>query len=91
MKKITFKKFSSNFCGPCKMIIPIWDEIKSEYSKLFNFVEIDCDTDDEQVEKFHIQGIPAIVIVDENDNEISRVKMPVTQEGILDEIRKHML
>ena len=51
MKKITFKKFSSNFCGPCKMIKPIWDEIKNEYSKLFNFVEIDCDTDDEQVEK----------------------------------------
>ena len=56
---ITLVDFYADWCGPCKMLSPILEELDSEYSNV-RFVKVNCDNDIHLAEKYGIMSIPAI-------------------------------
>lgn len=67
MKKIL--KFSSPFCAPCKQLASNLSQVQHEY-----FVEdINILDQMDQAQKYGIRGVPVIVKLDENGQEISRL------------------
>lgn len=54
-------KFSAAWCGPCKMLSPVFDQIKSEISGV-NYIDIDVDTHPELVQAYSVTGVPLVVI-----------------------------
>ena len=73
----TFKELSSNgkvvvdcfaeWCGPCKMLSPIIDELAEELTNV-NFYKLNVDESVEVVRKYNIMSIPTILIF--NDGEL---------------------
>jgi len=54
-------KFSAAWCGPCRTLSPIFNEIKSEISGV-NYIDIDVDKHPELVQAYSVTGVPLVVI-----------------------------
>ena len=54
--------FWAEWCGPCKMIAPILDELASEYEGRLKICKVDVDSNPGIPEKFAISGIPTLII-----------------------------
>lgn len=67
---ITVKKFSASWCGPCKVLAPVMNEVKGQFSNV-NFEDIDIDENFELASKYGVRSVPT-VILEKNGVEISR-------------------
>jgi thioredoxin 1 len=54
--------FWAEWCGPCKMIAPILDEVAREYNGKIQIAKIDVDANQEVPAKFGIRGIPTLIL-----------------------------
>lgn len=54
--------FWAEWCGPCKMISPIIDEVAKEYAGKVNFTKMDVDSNQATPAKFGIRGIPTLIL-----------------------------
>ena len=59
--------FYADWCGPCKMVAPILEEISSEYEGKLHVFKVDTDKDQELAMAFGIQSIPSILFIPMND------------------------
>jgi thioredoxin 1 len=58
---VTVKKFSAVWCGPCRMLAPVMNEIKSKYPNV-KFEDIDIDEYTSEVEKYGVTSVPTVII-----------------------------
>jgi thioredoxin 1 len=58
---ITIKKFSAVWCGPCRALAPVMNEIKTQFSNV-KFEDIDIDEDYASVEKYGVRSVPTVII-----------------------------
>ena len=54
--------FSAEWCGPCKMLAPIIQELADEYTGRIKVGKVDIDANREQAAKDGIQGVPTLMI-----------------------------
>ena len=52
----------AEWCGPCKMIAPILDEIANEYSGKVTVAKLNIDENQETPQKYAVRGIPTLMI-----------------------------
>lgn len=71
MAKTEIIDFWATWCGPCKMMNPILDEIEKEYPELV-IHKYDIDTESEKVKEYNIQSVPTYVILKDGE-EVDRV------------------
>ena len=62
--------FYADWCGPCRMISPIVEEIAAENSQYLTG-KINVDREPELAEKFHVMSIPTLAVI-KNGNVISQ-------------------
>ena len=62
--------FYANWCGPCKMIAPILEELAEEYSGKIYIYKIDIDREKELAMAFGIQRIPLLLFIPLNEDPI---------------------
>ena len=55
--------FYADWCGPCKMVTPIIEELSKEYEGKVNFYKIDTEAEQELAGAFGIQSIPSLLFV----------------------------
>jgi thioredoxin len=55
--------FYADWCGPCKMVAPIMEELSTEYAGKVNFYKINTDEEQELAGAFGIQSIPSLLFV----------------------------
>ena len=53
--------FWATWCGPCKMIAPILEEIAAEYSDRVKVVKLDVDANNLTAGKYNIMSIPSLL------------------------------
>ena len=71
-KKIMIDMYTS-WCGPCKMIAPILDEIAMEYAGKIKICKVDVDSNPETAAKFNVRGIPTLLILKNGVVEATKV------------------
>jgi len=59
--------FYADWCGPCKMVAPIIEELANEYDGKVNFYKIDTEQEQELAGMFGIQSIPSILFIPSNE------------------------
>jgi thioredoxin 1 len=57
----------AEWCGPCKMIAPILDEVASEYADKLKIAKLDVDQNAETAQKYGIRSIPCLMIFKDGD------------------------
>ena len=67
--KLALVDFSATWCGPCKMLAPVLEEISDEFAGKLEFFNADVDANDELAFKYGIQNIPALVVF--KDGEVA--------------------
>jgi len=63
----------AEWCGPCKMIAPILDEISSEYTDKIKIAKLNIDENPVTPPKFGIRGIPTLMIFKEGNVAATKV------------------
>jgi thioredoxin 1 len=54
--------FWAEWCGPCKMIAPILDELADEYSGRVTIGKVDVDSNQELAAQYGVRGIPTLLL-----------------------------
>ena len=54
--------FWAQWCGPCKMISPVLDEIANEYDGRLKICKVDANANPDTVSRFGIRGIPNLMV-----------------------------
>lgn len=56
-------KFSAEYCGPCKALKPILDDLSTQYCDKVKFVEIDVENSDELTSEYKVRNVPTILYI----------------------------
>jgi thioredoxin 1 len=55
--------FHANWCGPCKLMAPIFKDLADEYAETnIKFVKLDTDDHEDTVDQYNIQGLPTFAV-----------------------------
>ena len=65
--------FWAEWCGPCKMIAPVLDEIAQEYEGKLKICKVDVDANPDIPPKFGIRGIPTLIMFKGGNAEATKV------------------
>ena len=63
----------AEWCGPCKMIAPILEEIVGDYTGKLKIAKLNIDENSATPPKFGIRGIPTLMIFKDGDVEATKV------------------
>ncbi len=63
----------AEWCGPCKMIAPILEEISEEYSDRLKVCKMDIDSNQATPPKYGIRGIPTLMLFKNGEVEATKV------------------
>ena len=55
--------FYADWCGPCKMVAPILDELSKEYDGKINIYKVDTEAEQELSSVFQIRSIPSMLFI----------------------------
>ena len=59
----TIVKFTAEWCGPCKMMNPVLEEIEKKYDGKLDIFNIDVDKEHEAAAAFGIRSIPNMIFI----------------------------
>lgn len=65
--------FWAAWCGPCKMIAPLLEELSDEYAGRIKVCKIDVDSNPETAAKFNVRGIPTLLMFKNGSIEATKV------------------
>jgi thioredoxin 1 len=57
-----FVDFWAEWCGPCRMVSPVVEELSEEYSGKVDFVKVNVDQANELASKYNVFSIPTLAI-----------------------------
>lgn len=65
--------FWAEWCGPCKVIAPILDELATEYKGRLRIAKLNIDENPQTPPKFAIRGIPTLILFKNGSVEAQKV------------------
>jgi thioredoxin 1 len=57
-----FVDFWAEWCGPCRMVGPVIEELAGEYAGKVNFVKVNVDENNELASKYNVFSIPTLAL-----------------------------
>ena len=77
--------FYADWCGPCKMMYPLIDELAEENQGSYKIGKLDVDTEQDSAKKYNVMTIPTMIIF-KNGKEVDRVVGVVPKEQLQDKL-----
>jgi thioredoxin 1 len=81
--------FWAAWCGPCRMIAPILDELADEKSGLLKIAKVNIDENQEMAGKLGISSIPTMVLY-KNGEAVEKIIGAYPKPRILEKVEPHL-
>ncbi len=85
----TLVDFWAEWCGPCRMVAPVVEEIAAEYGDKMQVAKMDVDNNRETPAAYGIQGIPTLILFKDGE-EAARIVGFRPKEAMMDELLPHL-
>ncbi|MBP1947716.1 MULTISPECIES: thioredoxin [Virgibacillus] len=80
--------FWAPWCGPCKMIAPVLEEIDGEMEDKVSIVKLDVDENQETAGKYGVMSIPTLLLF-KDGNVVDQVVGFQPKEALVELVNKH--
>ncbi|WP_019242843.1 MULTISPECIES: thioredoxin [Bacillus] len=80
--------FWAAWCGPCKMIAPVLEELDSEMSDTVKIVKVDVDANPETAGNFGVMSIPTLILF-KNGEVVDKVVGFQPKEALAELVKRH--
>jgi thioredoxin 1 len=80
--------FWAVWCGPCKMIAPVIEELAAEYEGRVKVVKIDVDNNPQTAMQFGIRSIPTLLVF-KGGQVVEQIVGSVPKKQIVEKLLKH--
>lgn len=81
--------FFATWCGPCKMLAPVFEEVGNEMQNEAKFVKVDIDQSLEIAQQFNISTVPTMMIFKDGKPVESLVGF-MPKEKLKDKVQSHL-
>jgi thiol-disulfide isomerase/thioredoxin len=78
-------KFTAKWCGPCKMIQPLFDKLHEEHKSTVNIATVDIDNENmsELIEEWKISSLPTFVLLEKNTQNVLDIFSGASNEKLV--------
>lgn len=80
--------FYADWCGPCKTLAPILENVKSEMGEAVKIVKIDVDKNQLLASNYQVRGVPTLVLF-KNGKQVWRQSGVLQKDDLIKVIRSH--
>ncbi|MDD4110752.1 MAG: thioredoxin [Clostridia bacterium] len=81
--------FFASWCGPCRMLAPVLEQIESEANGSYEVVKVDVDESQELARRFGVMSIPTMIIF-KNGKEMEKMVGLRQKNAIIESIKKYI-
>ncbi|MDA0985016.1 MAG: thioredoxin [Bacteroidetes bacterium] len=81
--------FFAEWCGPCKMMPPILNQLKANMGSSIRILKIDVDKNPDVASKYQVRGVPTLLLM--RSGKILWKQSGVLQAGELQQVIEHHL
>ena len=81
--------FWATWCGPCRKLGPVVDEIAESYEGKVKFVKVNVEESLETAKKYSISGLPSLLVF-KNGEAVERMAGLMPKSTIISNIEKHL-
>jgi thioredoxin 1 len=60
--QLTLVDFFATWCGPCKMMHPVLEQLKDEMGESIRIIKVDVDKNEKLSENYRIQSVPTLIL-----------------------------
>ena len=86
---VTMVDFWAEWCGPCRMVAPIVEEIAGEYDGRVKVVKLDVDANQDTAARFNVRSIPSLLFF-RNGQHVDTVVGVVPKAHLVEMIEQHL-
>lgn len=87
--QVTLVDFWATWCGPCRKLSPMLDEIAEEFAGKAKFVKIKADENTQTSTKYSVSGVPCLLVF-KGKEVVERMVNIVPKSTIVSNINKHL-
>lgn len=85
---VTVVDFFANWCGPCRKMAPLLEEVETELTNV-KFAKINTDENIEMAKKYQVSGLPTLMVF-KNGEAVERIVGLMPKNSIITNIEKHI-
>ena len=86
--KVAVVDFFADWCGPCRKLSPILEEIEQDLSDNVKFTKINTDDNIEAAKEYQVSGLPTLLVF-KNGEVVERMVGLMPKSSIITNIEKH--